>query len=126
MAGGMELGLWCDFRVMAEESYFGVIAAVGEFRSLTGEPSACHDSWARVGQWRSFSRGERSGERVPDIGLREYVTPKGGAREKAEELAQRSALSTGMRACRSSLRDPEHGLSVRDALIQEWQTAAGP
>src|SRR6202007_1797124 len=24
VAGGMELGLWCDFRVMAEESYFGV------------------------------------------------------------------------------------------------------
>src|SRR5882762_7480489 len=24
VAGGMELGLWCDFRVMAAESYFGV------------------------------------------------------------------------------------------------------
>jgi enoyl-CoA hydratase len=24
VAGGMELGLWCDFRVMAEQSYFGV------------------------------------------------------------------------------------------------------
>ena len=24
VAGGMELGLWCDFRVMAKESYFGV------------------------------------------------------------------------------------------------------
>ena len=24
VAGGMELGLWCDFRVMAEGSYFGV------------------------------------------------------------------------------------------------------
>src|SRR6516164_7805281 len=24
VAGGMELGLWCDFRVMAQGSYFGV------------------------------------------------------------------------------------------------------
>jgi len=32
VAGGMELGLWCDFRVMAEESYFGSTAAAGGWR----------------------------------------------------------------------------------------------
>ena len=28
VAGGMELGLWCDFRVMAQESYFGVVTRI--------------------------------------------------------------------------------------------------
>jgi enoyl-CoA hydratase len=32
VAGGMELGLWCDFRVMAKESYLASIAAAGACR----------------------------------------------------------------------------------------------
>jgi enoyl-CoA hydratase len=55
------------------------------------------------------------------IGLCEYVTPKGYAREKAEELAQEIARfpQVCVRADRrSAIRS--HGLSVRDALIQEW------
>ena len=55
------------------------------------------------------------------IGLCEYVTPKGGARAKAEELAREIARfpQVCVRADRrSAIRS--HGLSVREALIQEW------
>jgi enoyl-CoA hydratase len=67
-----------------------------------------------------------TGRKVPAeecmrIGLCEYLTPKGGARKKAEELAQEIARfpQTCVRADRrSAIRG--HGLSVREALIQEW------
>ena len=57
---------------------------------------------------------------MPEIGLCEYVTPKGGAREKAEELAQEIARfpQSAARDRRSAIKS--HGLAVRDALIQEW------
>ena len=47
--------------------------------------------------------------------------PKGGAREKAEELAQEIARfpQVCVRADRRSAIK-SHGLSVREALIQEW------
>ena len=67
-----------------------------------------------------------TGRKVPAeeclaIGLCEYLTAKGGAREKAEELAQEIARfpQVCVRADRrSAIRS--HGLSVREALIQEW------
>jgi enoyl-CoA hydratase len=55
------------------------------------------------------------------IGLCEYVTPKGGARAKAEALAQEIARfpQVCVRADRrSAIRS--HGLGTREALIQEW------
>ena len=55
------------------------------------------------------------------LGLCEYVTPSGGAREKAEELAQEIARfpQTCVRVDRRSAIKSQ-GLSVRDGLIQEW------
>jgi len=53
--------------------------------------------------------------------LCEYLTEKGGARVKAEELARDIARfpQVCVRADRrSAIRS--HGLSVREALIQEW------
>ena len=66
------------------------------------------------------------GRKVPaeeclTIGLCEYVTPKGGARAKAQELAREIARfpQVCVRADRrSAIRS--HGLGVREALIQEW------
>ena len=67
-----------------------------------------------------------TGRKVPaeeclQIGLCEYLTEKGGARAKAEELAR--DIARFPQVCvrvdrRSAIRS--HGLSVRDALIQEW------
>jgi acyl-CoA synthetase (AMP-forming)/AMP-acid ligase II len=55
------------------------------------------------------------------IGLCEYVVEDGRSRERAEELAHQIARfpQTCVRADRrSAIR--QHGLPVRDALVQEW------
>ncbi len=122
VAGGMELGLWCDFRVMAEESYFGVYCRRWGVPLIDGGTVRLP---RLVGQGRAMEI-ILTGRKIPaeeclDIGLCEYVTPKGGAREKAEALAQEIARfpQVCVRVDRASaIRS--YGLSVRDALIQEW------
>jgi enoyl-CoA hydratase len=122
VAGGMELGLWCDFRVMAEDSYFGVYCRRWGVPLIDGGTVRLP---RLVGQGRAMDI-ILTGRKVPaeeclNIGLCEYVTLKGGAREKAEELAREIARfpQVCVRADRrSAIRS--YGLSVRDALIQEW------
>jgi enoyl-CoA hydratase len=122
VAGGMELGLWCDFRVMAEDSYFGVYCRRWGVPLIDGGTVRLPRI---VGQGRALEI-ILTGRKVPaqeclSIGLCEYVTPKGGARAKAEELAQQIARfpQVCVRADRrSAIRS--HGLTVREALILEW------
>ena len=122
VAGGMELGLWCDFRVMAKESYFGVYCRRWGVPLIDGGTVRLPRI---VGQGRALEI-ILTGRKVPaeeclNIGLCEYVTPKGGARAKAEELAQEIArfpqvcVRADRRSCIKS-----HGLTVREGLIQEW------
>jgi enoyl-CoA hydratase len=92
VAGGMELGLWCDFRVMAEGSYFGVYCRRWGVPLIDGGTVRLPRI---VGQGRALEI-ILTGRKVPaeeclNIGLCEYVTPKGRAREKAEELAKEIA-----------------------------------
>ena len=122
VAGGMELGLWCDFRVMAEGSYFGVYCRRWGVPLIDGGTVRLPRI---VGQGRALEI-ILTGRNVPaeeclNIGLCEYVTPKGSARQKAEELAKEIARfpQTCVRADRRSAIK-SHGLSVREALIQEW------
>jgi enoyl-CoA hydratase len=122
VAGGMELGLWCDFRVMAQGSYFGVYCRRWGVPLIDGGTVRLPRI---VGQGRALEI-ILTGRKVPaeeclTIGLCEYVTPKGGARAKAEELAREIARfpQICVRADRrSAIRS--HGLGVREALIQEW------
>ena len=122
VAGGMELCLWCDFRVMAEGSYFGVYCRRWGVPLIDGGTIRLPRI---VGQGRALEiilTGRKvSAEECLNIGLCEYVTPKGRAREKAEELAKEIARfpQTCVRADRRSVIK-SHGLSVREALIQEW------
>ena len=60
------------------------------------------------------------------IGLCEYVVPDGQARAKAEDLAHQIArFPQGcMRADRASARR-QAGLSLREALRQEWDGSKG-
>jgi len=118
----MELGLWCDFRVMAQGSYFGVYCRRWGVPLIDGGTVRLPRI---VGQGRALEI-ILTGRKVPaeeclTIGLCEYVTPKGGARAKAEELAREIARfpQVCVRADRrSAIRS--HGLGVREALIQEW------
>ena len=122
VAGGMELGLWCDFRVMAVDSYFGVYCRRWGVPLIDGGTVRLPRI---VGQGRALEI-ILTGRKVPAeeclrIGLCEYVTPSGGARDKAEQLAREIARfpQVCVRADRRSAIK-SHGLSLREALIQEW------
>jgi enoyl-CoA hydratase len=122
VAGGMELALWCDFRAMAEGSYFGVYCRRWGVPLIDGGTVRLPRI---VGQGRALEI-ILTGRKVPaeeclNIGLCEYVTPKGSAREKAEELAKQIARfpQTCVRADRRSAIK-SHGLTIREALINEW------
>jgi enoyl-CoA hydratase len=122
VAGGMELGLWCDFRVMAEDAYFGVYCRRWGVPLIDGGTVRLP---RLVGQGRALDI-ILTGRKVPAqeclaIGLCEYVTPKGGARAKAEAIAHEIARfpQICVRADRRSAIK-SHGLGVREALIQEW------
>jgi enoyl-CoA hydratase len=109
VAGGMELGLWCDFRVMAEEAYFGVYCRRWGVPLIDGGTVRLPRI---VGQGRALDI-ILTGRKVPAdeclrIGLCEYVTPKGGSRRKAEELAHEIArFPAGLRARRPPLGHQE-------------------
>ena len=122
VAGGMELGLWCDFRVMAEDAYFGVYCRRWGVPLIDGGTVRLPRI---VGQGRALEI-ILTGRNVPAaeclaIGLCEYVTPHGEARAKAEALAQEIARFPQV-CVRGDRRSAiaSHGMPVRDALIQEW------
>jgi enoyl-CoA hydratase len=122
VAGGMELGLWCDFRVMAQGAYFGVYCRRWGVPLIDGGTVRLP---RMVGQGRALEI-ILTGRKVPAeeclaIGLCEYVTAKGDARAKADELAHDIARfpQICVRADRRSAIKSE-GLGVREALIQEW------
>lgn len=122
VAGGMELALWCDFRVMQEDAYFGVYCRRWGVPLIDGGTVRLPRI---VGQGRALEI-ILTGRKVPAeeclrIGLCEYVVANGQVRAKAEELAHDIAAFPPV--CvrvdrRSAIKS--HGLSVRDALIQEW------
>src|ERR1041385_2556190 len=122
VAGGMELALWCDLRVMEKDAYFGVYCRRWGVPLIDGGTVRLP---RLVGQGRALEI-ILTGRKVPadeclSIGLCEYVTPKNGARAKAEALAQDIARfpQVCVRADRRSAIK-SHGLPVRDALVQEW------
>ena len=121
VAGGLELALWCDLRVAAEDAVLGVFCRrwgvplidggtvrlarlIGESRAmdlvLTGRPVTAEEALA--------------------IGLVNRVVPTGSARSAAEELAGRIAAfpQTCLRHDRLSLLE-QAGLSEAEALANE-------
>jgi len=126
VAGGMELALWCDLRVMEESAYMGVYCRRWGIPLIDG---------GTVRLPRLVGRGRAldiilTGRKVPaeeclDIGLCERVVPDGTGREVAEALAHAIARfpQECMRADRRSVILQE-GLSERAALRAEWACSA--
>ena len=125
VAGGMELAMWTDFRVMEETAYQGVFCRRWGIPFIDGGTVRLP---RLVGEGRALelilTGRQVTAEECERIGLCEYVVPEGEARTKAEELAHQIAAFPQMcvRADRRSTRE-QHGLTVREALIQEWHNS---
>ncbi len=125
VAGGMELAMWCDFRVMEESAYMGVYCRRWGVPLIDGGTVRLP---RLVGQGRALEI-ILTGRRVPSeecarIGLCEYRVPDGESRAKAEELAQEIARfpQSCMRADRRSAIQ-QYGLPIREAMIREWRNS---
>jgi enoyl-CoA hydratase len=126
VAGGMELALWCDLRVMEESAFMGVYCRRWGVPLIDG---------GTVRLPRIVGRGRAldivlTGRKVPAeecfrIGLCERLVPHGESRGVAEELAREIArFPQGcMRADRRSVFLQE-GLSEREGLRAEWECSS--
>jgi enoyl-CoA hydratase len=122
VAGGMELALWCDFRVMEEDAYLGVYCRRWGIPLLDGGTVRLP---RLVGQGRALEI-ILTGRRVPAeeclrIGACEHVVASGESRAKAEEIAHQIARfpQACMRADRRSAY-AQWGQSVHEAMRFEW------
>ena len=123
VAGGMELALWCDMRVMEADAYFGVYCRRFGVPLIDG---------GTVRLPRLIGMGHAmdlilTGRKVEaaealQMGLANRVVPKGGARQAAIELAgqlakfpQQTMLADRMNAYQ------QWGLPLPEALHGEWE-----
>jgi enoyl-CoA hydratase len=123
VAGGMELALWCDMRVMEEDAYFGVYCRRFGVPLIDG---------GTVRLPRLIGMGHAmdlilTGRKVEaaealQMGLANRVVPKGGARDAAIELAlqlakfpQKTMLSDRMNAYE------QWDKPLIEALHLEWE-----
>lgn len=126
VAGGFELALWCDLRVMEESAYFGVYCRRWGIPLIDGGTVRLP---RLVGQGRALDiilTGRKVGStEALQIGACERVVPDGQSRAAAEALAEEIArFPQGcLRADRQSVY-AQHGLPLREALQSEWQLSA--
>ena len=123
VAGGMELALWCDMRVVEEDAYFGVYCRRFGVPLIDG---------GTVRLPRLIGMGHAmdlilTGRQVAaaealQMGLANRVVPSGRAREAAITLARQLAAfpQATMRADRTSAL-AQWDLPLGEALLQEWQ-----
>ena len=127
VAGGMELAMWADIRVMEETAFMGVYCRRWGIPLIDGGTVRLP---RLVGEGRAMDlilTGRRvDAHEALKIGLCEYVVPEGEARARAEQLAHDIARfpQSCVRADRRSAR-AQHGLSERDALKREWWNSKG-
>jgi enoyl-CoA hydratase len=123
VAGGLELALWCDLRVMEKD------AVVGIFNRRWGIPLIDGGS-VRLPRLIGLSRAldliltgrPVLAEEALQIGLVNRVVPKGTARQSAQELARRIAAfpQICLRGDRISAYE-QFDLSFEDAMTNEFK-----
>ena len=122
VAGGFELALWCDLRVMERSAYFGVYCRRWGVPLIDGGTVRLP---RLVGTGRALEI-ILTGRKVPAeealrIGACEHVVPDGESRAFAEAMAHDIARfpQACMRADRRSVT-MQQGLSLREAMRKEW------
>jgi enoyl-CoA hydratase len=121
VAGGLELALWCDLRVVEEDAVLGVFCRRWGVPLIDG-------GTVRLPRLVGLSRALDlilTGRAVPAaealaMGLANRVVPRGKAREEAEKLARELARfpQTCLRADRLSAYE-QHGLPLDRAIANE-------
>jgi enoyl-CoA hydratase len=123
VAGGMELALWCDMRVLDEDAYFGVYCRRFGVPLIDGGTVRLP---RLVGMGHAMDliltgRKVEAGEAL-QIGLANRVVPKGQCREAAIALARQLCAfpQATMKADRMSAYR-QWDLPLAQALHQEWE-----
>ncbi|MEJ6022030.1 crotonase/enoyl-CoA hydratase family protein [Ramlibacter sp. PS4R-6] len=123
VAGGMELALWCDMRVMEEDAYFGVYCRRFGVPLIDGGTVRLP---RLVGMGHAMDliltgRKVEAAEAL-QMGLANRVVPKGKSREAAIELAQQLAKfpQATMLADRMNAYE-QWGKLLPEALHAEWE-----
>jgi enoyl-CoA hydratase len=123
VAGGMELALWCDMRVMEEDAYFGVYCRRFGVPLIDGGTVRLPRLVGMGHAMDLILTGRKvEADEALRMGLANRVVPKGGARDAAIELAQQLAKfpQRTMRADRLNAYE-QWDLPVARALQLEWQ-----
>ncbi len=122
VAGGMELAMWCDIRIMAETAYLGVFCRRWGITLMDGGTVRLP---RLVGQGRALEialTGRKvEAEECLRIGLCERIVAEGAARAAAEDLAREIARfpQQAVLADRAAII-ATRGMPVREALEYEW------
>jgi len=122
VAGGMELALWCDMRVMEEDAYFGVFCRRFGVPLIDGGTVRL-PRLIGMGHAMDLILTGRKVEAAEALamGLANRVVPTGGALDAALALAEQLAgfPQATMNADRMSAYQQSH-LPLHHALHQEW------
>ena len=125
VAGGMELALWCDFRVMEISSYLGVYCRRWGIPLLDGGTVRLPKL---VGTGKALEitlTGRKvTAEECERIGLCEYIVDNGNSRNKAEQLANQISKFPQfcVRADRNSIKN-QSNLNIKEGLEYEWKNS---
>ena len=122
VAGGMELALWCDLRVMAEDAYMGVFCRRFGVPLIDGGTVRLPRLVGLSHALDLILTGRKvEAEEALRMGLCNRVVPAGQALEAALALAHQLAAfpQATLRADRASALAAE-GVPLQQALLQEW------